>query len=77
MKISFDIDCTPEEARRFLGLPDVGGLNDMMVEQMKTRLADGFSPEDIDQAIQTWMSGASAGLDGLQKAMFSMMPKSK
>jgi hypothetical protein len=23
MKISVDVDCTPEEARRFLGLPDL------------------------------------------------------
>ena len=25
MKITMDIECTPEEARRFLGLPDVTG----------------------------------------------------
>ena len=23
MKVSVDVDCTPEEARRFLGLPDL------------------------------------------------------
>jgi len=28
MKITMNIECTPEEARRFLGLPDVTGLQE-------------------------------------------------
>ncbi len=26
MKMTIEVDCTPEEARRFMGLPDVSGL---------------------------------------------------
>ncbi len=77
MKINFDIECTPEEARRLVGLPDVSPLNEMMVEQMKKRLKNGFSPEDIDAMMKAWMGGASAGLDGLQKAVFSLLPGGK
>lgn len=32
MKLSVEIDCTPEEARRFLGLPDVSKANDVYVD---------------------------------------------
>ena len=32
MKVSVEVDCTPEEARRFLGLPDVSKANDVYVE---------------------------------------------
>ena len=32
MKITVDIDCTPEEARTFMGLPDVGKVNDVYVD---------------------------------------------
>ncbi|MBW8784463.1 MAG: hypothetical protein JF593_07460 [Novosphingobium sp.] len=32
MKVTIDIDCTPEEARRFLGLPDISKANDAYVE---------------------------------------------
>ena len=32
MKITMNIECTLEEARRFLGLPDVTGLQEEMVE---------------------------------------------
>ena len=32
MKVNVEIDCTPEEARRFLGLPDVTKANEAYVE---------------------------------------------
>ncbi|MCX7284657.1 MAG: DUF6489 family protein [Novosphingobium sp.] len=32
MKVTMEVDCTPEEARRFLGLPDVSKANDVYVD---------------------------------------------
>jgi hypothetical protein len=32
MKVQVEIDCTPEEARRFLGLPDVSKANDVYID---------------------------------------------
>lgn len=32
MKVNVEIDCTPEEARQFLGLPDVTKANEAYVE---------------------------------------------
>ncbi len=32
MKVHIEIDCTPEEARTFMGLPDVGKVNDVYVD---------------------------------------------
>ena len=32
MKVTVDVDCTPEEARRFLGLPDVTKANEAYVD---------------------------------------------
>jgi hypothetical protein len=40
MKISIDIDCTPEEARQFLGLPDMGPLQDEMKKRMESGMSD-------------------------------------
>ena len=45
MKVNFEIDCTPEEARRFLGLPDVSKANEAYVESM-TRLMKGVGTID-------------------------------
>jgi hypothetical protein len=32
MKVNVEVDCTPEEARRFLGLPDVSKANEAYVD---------------------------------------------
>ena len=38
MKVSVDVDCTPEEARRFLGLPDLTPVNETLVSAIKQRI---------------------------------------
>ena len=40
MKITLDVDITPEELRKFLGLPNVDDLQDEMMNMAKERLAD-------------------------------------
>jgi hypothetical protein len=35
MKFTINVDCTPEEARRFFGLPDLDQMNEAMQENMK------------------------------------------
>ena len=42
MKVHIEIDCTPEEARTFMGLPDVGKANDVYVDMM-TKAMQGVS----------------------------------
>jgi len=38
MKITVDVDITPEELRRFLGLPNVEGLQEEMLKMAQTQL---------------------------------------
>ncbi|MGI9169490.1 MAG: DUF6489 family protein, partial [Caulobacteraceae bacterium] len=38
MKAKLEVDCTPAEARAFLGLPEVAALHDYMVGEMKKRM---------------------------------------
>ena len=45
MKVHIEIDCTPEEARSFMGLPDVGKANDVYVDMM-TKAMKGVSNTD-------------------------------
>ena len=39
MKVTVNVDCTPEEARAFLGLPNVEPLNAALVNQMQARIS--------------------------------------
>jgi hypothetical protein len=37
MKVTVEVDCTPEEARRFLGLPDVVPTQQAVMEKLQQR----------------------------------------
>jgi hypothetical protein len=56
MKVKIDIDCTPEEARSFFGLPDVAPVNEMMVKEMTKRLQDNMASLEPDVLMRNWMS---------------------
>jgi 3-methyladenine DNA glycosylase/8-oxoguanine DNA glycosylase len=62
MKISVDVDCTPEEARRFLGFPDLTPVHDAYVERMKKAVADGVTPESFAELARSWGPMSEAGL---------------
>ena len=38
MKVTVEVDCTPEEARRFLGLPDVVPIQQAIMEKLEQRM---------------------------------------
>ena len=63
MKVTVDIDCTPAEARAFLGLPDVAPLNAAMVAEMQERMKANVAAMQPDELMKTWMNmGTSFGL---------------
>ncbi|MEK7660572.1 MAG: DUF6489 family protein [Pseudomonadota bacterium] len=54
MKISIEIDLTPEEAREIVGLPNVGQLHEAFLNVAKNKMKDAASSVDIDPLIKTW-----------------------
>lgn len=56
MKVKIDIECTPEEARAFMGLPDVAPLNDQLVEEMKKRLTANMEAMEPETLMRSWMT---------------------
>ena len=54
MKMTIEIDCSPQEARAFLGLPDVTGLNDKLVEEMQKRMTANMAMLSPDELIKNW-----------------------
>ncbi|WP_172449654.1 DUF6489 family protein [Porphyrobacter sp. HT-58-2] len=49
MKITIEVDCTPEEARSFLGLPDVSAANNVYVENITKAMQGVSSPDQLQQ----------------------------
>ena len=75
MKVSIDVDCTPEEARRFLGLPDLAPVHAAYVETMKKAVSEGVTPEARGEMMKSWGPMSEAGL-GMWNAMLEgMKPK--
>jgi hypothetical protein len=72
MKISVDVDCTPEEARRFLGLPDLTPVHQAYVERMTKAVTDGVSPEAFTELAQQWGPMGEAGMQ-MWKSMLEGM----
>lgn len=72
MKVTIDIDCTPEEARRFMGLPDLTPVHAAYVEKMKGAVADGATPELFADMMKSWGPMSEAGL-GMWRQMLEQM----
>lgn len=81
MKMTIEIDCTPEEARRFLGLPDLTPLHAAMLERLQAQMPDltQATPEALlaawtRMAQPSWMGDA---MGAFFKAATSTAPKPK
>jgi len=63
MKVNVEFDCTPEEARRLVGLPDLTPLHDRYLAQMAQALEGGvIKPEFIESMLRSWAPMGEAGM---------------
>ena len=73
MKFSIDVDCTPEEARRFLGLPDVAPMQAELLEAMQKRMMSSLQAMEPDQMLKTWLPTGLKGWEDMQRAFWSQI----
>ncbi|MBS0363438.1 MAG: hypothetical protein JSR98_18850 [Proteobacteria bacterium] len=69
MKMTIEVDCSPEEARRFLGLPDVSALNEALVSEMQKRMEANMSLISPDEMMKNWMSFGQGAQEQFRKLM--------
>jgi len=67
MKISVDVDCTPEEARRFFGLPDLQPMHAALMAEVQDRLISGLRSMEPEALMRTWLPSGTQGFDQMQK----------
>jgi len=73
MKVNFDIECTPEEARKFLGLPDVAQMQERMMKELEERMAENLRALDPETLVKTWMPMGVQGWGEMQKMFWGQM----
>ena len=72
MKITFDIDCTPEEARAFLGLPDVKPMQDEMMAEVRERMAASLRAMEPAEMMKLWLPANLKGFEPMLDAFARM-----
>jgi hypothetical protein len=70
MKVTFDIECTPEEARAFLGLPDVAPLQEKVMAELEKQMLENIKAMDPETAMKTWMPAAIQNWGEMQKILW-------
>jgi len=67
MKMTVEVDCTPEEARTFLGLPDLKPLQGAVMAQMEKQMLDAASAFSPDALLRTWLTLLPGGADQMRE----------
>ena len=65
MKISIEIDLTPQEARSLLGMPNITAIQDVFVGTAKDKLEKTSNLVDVEPMVKTWTGLGGAATDVL------------
>jgi hypothetical protein len=76
MKVTVDVDCTPEEARRFMGLPDLSPVHQAYVDRMQKAVSEAFTPDSMTELMKQWGPMSEAGIN-LWRQMFDPTASAK
>jgi hypothetical protein len=69
MKFTVEAECTPGEARAFLGLPDVTALNDQLTREMAQRLSANVAMLKPEELMKNWMAFGGQAQEQFMKMM--------
>ncbi|RKZ34010.1 MAG: hypothetical protein DRQ37_08190 [Gammaproteobacteria bacterium] len=70
MKIKIDVNLTPEEARAFFGLPDVGPLQEEMLAKIQEKMLAGVEGYDPLSVMQPFLPKNLQTMEAMQKAFW-------
>lgn len=69
MKVTIEVDCTPAEARAFIGLPDVEPLQAEVMAEIQRRMMQALATTDPQQLLKTWAPWGVQGMEMFQSFM--------
>jgi hypothetical protein len=67
MKINVSIDCTPEEARTFFGLPDVKPLQETVLAELQEGMKRGMAAMEPAEVMNTVLRQYMGGIEQVQQ----------
>jgi hypothetical protein len=69
MKVNIEVDCTPEEVRRLLGLPDLTPLHAIYLARVEKLMDKGITPDMVEGMIKNWVPMGEAGMGLVQSLL--------
>ncbi|MBL8645237.1 MAG: hypothetical protein JNK21_14995 [Rhodospirillaceae bacterium] len=75
MKVNITVDCTPEEARAFMGLPNVAPLQESAMRQMQSQMEKAAQSMDPEALMKTLFPIRPENLADMQKAFWAQFTK--
>lgn len=73
MKVTFNIECTPEEARTFFGLPDVAPMQERILDETEKKMMENIKGMDPETMMKTWAPIAIQNWGEMQKMFWGQM----
>lgn len=73
MKVTVNVECTPEEARAFMGLPDVQPMQAALVQELQNRLSSNIKAMTPEAMFNTWLPASMQGAEQLQKMFWGQV----
>jgi hypothetical protein len=73
VKVTIEIDCTPEEARVFMGLPDVKPMQEAVLARMEQQMLEGIETLSPDAMLKSWMGAMPAGAEQMRDAFMGLL----
>ena len=77
MKITMNVECTPEEARAFLGLPDVKPMQEQLMHEVQERMAANIRAMEPETMLRTWLPATLKGFEQMQEIFMAQMTGTK
>lgn len=67
MKINVEVDCTPEEVRRVMGLPDFTPVHEKYIATLLDSIDGVVAPEMLENVMRNWAPMGEAGMSFWRK----------
>jgi len=67
MKVNVEVTCTPEEARAFFGLPDLGPMQQRVMSEIEERLRSSLGAMNPETIFKTWLPASMQGVEQMQQ----------
>ncbi len=72
MKINIEVEMTPEEARKVMGLPDMAPMQEELMAQVSDQIKRNVAYIDPELLVKSVLPVGVEGIDKLQKVLWSV-----